>query len=90
MRGQWRALHTQYRTARGNLVRYDPRTHCVQITLPQYHADASYEIPLARITTANDFCEWADHLLEKAWIDAELMGAIIISIDDAIGLRGLQ
>lgn len=76
-------------TQRGNVVRYIPDAHCLQITLPQYHAQASYEIPLGRVTTARDFCGWLDHLLEKAWIDEELIGIVVVAVDDSIGLREL-
>lgn len=86
---KWRALEMEAVTQRGNVVRYLPEGHCLQITLPQYHADASYEIPLGRITTAREFCGWLDHLLEKSWIDEELIGIVVIAVDDAIGLREL-
>jgi hypothetical protein len=77
-------------THRGNVVRYVADGHYLHVTLPQFHADAFYEIPLAHIETARDFCNWLGHLMEKAWADAELLGMIVIAIDDAIGLRGLS
>lgn len=69
---------------------FRPASGIFEVSLPEYHADASYEVCLGAEPTASDVCDWLGHVAEKTWARPEVMGALILAIDKVVGLQGLR
>lgn len=69
---------------------FRPVVGIYEILLPEYHADATYEVCLGDNPTASDVCDWLGHVAEKTWARPEVLGALVLAIDRIVGLQGLR
>ena len=70
------------------LVMLRPASGVLEIMLPEYHSAAVYEVCLGTHPTASDICHWLGHVVEKRWASPEVLGHLVLAIDQVFGLRG--